>query len=180
MFWFFSNNEEGGEGSTLVQMVGGFLESIARIPFRIRTAAGNSLTLEHDDTDALIGTNKGKVRIVAPDGLEAAKLVGTGSIESPIVKATTAVQSSMVESTLGPLQLRGQGGVEFPDGVTLPSGVVLPIDSILPGNLTIPTAGTTAARPVAPMLGQEYFDTDLDDWIKWMGTSWRYLTGADV
>lgn len=140
----------GGNGtfSGLMQIVGGWLESIARTPtgFRVRTALGNSLQLSHDDTDAT------------------------------------------VESTVGKLNLSAPGGVEFPNGLTLPvgtalpAGVALPADTVPPAgkvfSLSVPSTGNTAARPVAPVLGLEYFDTDLDSWIKWNGSEWRYLTEA--
>lgn len=34
-------------------------------------------------------------------------------------------------------------------------------------------AGTTAARPANADLGEYYFDTDVNHWVVWNGTSWQ-------
>lgn len=122
--------------SGLMQIVGDWLESASQAVngFRVRTLAGNTLTLSHDDT------------------------------------------AGKVESVNGPLKLVGVGGVEFPGGLNLPDNVALPAGKVFA--LSIPTTGTTAARPLVPALGNEYFDTDLDMWVKWNGAEWRSLTGV--
>jgi hypothetical protein len=51
-----------------------------------------------------------------------------------------------------------------------------PLDSTTP----FPTMGTTAQRPVAPAVTQEYFDTTLDEPIWWNGGNWVNAAGVTV
>lgn len=202
MFWFFENNSGGGGGASLVQVAAGYLESIARVFLRVRTDAGNTLTLEHNDTDAKIETNIGKLNLVAPDGVESTKVVGTSSVESPLIKgtgyiesptlkATASVQSDKIESTTAMLELTGALGVRSAIRTTEPADGLLSnnqkcsyADS---GRIWIKykgdlgnifkkcivnfdiTSGTSIAilAIVAPINGQEIYDTDFEIWVKY-------------
>lgn len=79
-----------------------------------------------------------------------------------------------IESNAGKLVLVAVGNIEtaqpFKAASIFSGGVQIPA----------PSTGDTASRPNSPVLGQEYFDTDLDDWIKWNGSAWRYFTGVDA
>lgn len=40
--------------------------------------------------------------------------------------------------------------------------------------------GASAERPSDPLDGEEFFDTTLDDWIKWNGSSWEHLPSGPL
>ena len=64
----------------IMQSSGGFAEPISRLlGVRMRTAAGNYLSLEHDDADATIKTNKGYLRLEGDNVLLNGKLIGPTS-----------------------------------------------------------------------------------------------------
>jgi hypothetical protein len=51
-----------------------------------------------------------------------------------------------------------------------------PLDNTTP----FPTMGTTAQRPIAPAVTQEYFDTTLDEPIWWNGSNWINAMGTNI
>lgn len=64
----------------IMQSAGGFAEPITRaLGVRVRTAAGNTVELTHNDTDATIATNKGYLRLVGDNVLLNGKLIGPTS-----------------------------------------------------------------------------------------------------
>lgn len=112
-------------------------------------------------------------------------------------ESTTMRQNGVVgviESHNGVLQLRGVGGVEFPDGMTIPAGTAIPLPddmalparTVIPEDAVMPTAmqklipGTaTTAEILAlpdPQHGQEIFDTTEGLWVKYNNYHNKWLT----
>ena len=139
-----------------MQEAAGFCEPVTRaFGIRVRTAAGNSVEITHDGTNGRIRCSSGSL-----------VLEGTGIETAAVISAGALVASGDIGST----------------GDITAALKVIASDGIFDGATRIPapSTGTTAARPVSPVLAQEYFDTDLDSWIKWNGSEWRYLTEAAV
>lgn len=91
---------------------------------------------------------------------------------SSIISLSHDDTNGTVESTVGKLILKG--------ATTIETAQPFSAGGIFDGATRIPAPTSGLVRPVAPVLGQEHFDTnvDLDMWVKWNGIEWRSLTGV--
>lgn len=144
----------------IMQSAGGFAEPITRaLGIRVRTAAGNSLTLSHDDTSGAVSSDL------------TLALYGSAGVSVSILSAEPA-DAAFYDGAKILYENAGRIWVKYkPHGAAIVKKCLVNFD---------PVSGTTAERAtiINPLPLQKFFDTDYDELLYWTGAEWRNHTEA--